>query len=132
MLPRLGLRSAVRREALLGAKAVRKEPDGLPSHARYSDPAMHLGRRHRVLVDEGGRNGLILLLPTQLRICGGAVLAGTAGRIDCEQTLASFPEWETMAFHTLQRFTPESIMGRPKADPEENRDPGQDFCLPCA
>jgi len=53
---------------------------------------MHLDRRHRVLVDEGGCNGLILLSPIQLRIRGGAVLAGTAGRIDCEQTLASFPE----------------------------------------
>jgi hypothetical protein len=78
---------------------------------------MHLGRRHRVLVDEGGRNGLILLLPTQLRICGGAVLAGTAGRIDCEQTLASFPEWETMAFHTLQRFTPDTHDGATKSRP---------------
>jgi hypothetical protein len=24
------------------------------------------------------------------------------------------------------------MMGRPKADPEENREPGQDFRLPCA
>lgn len=53
---------------------------GRPQAGRASGP--DVGRRNRVPVDEGARDGLTGRFTIELRASGGAVLAGTAGRDD--------------------------------------------------
>jgi hypothetical protein len=70
------------------------------------DPAMHLDRRNRVLVDQGDGHGLILVHRTSSAFA--ETLSWPGRRVE---TTASRLLPMKRAFHTLQRFTPDTHDG---------------------
>src|ERR1700719_2223024 len=88
------------------------------------DPAMHLDRWDRVLVDQGDGHGLIPVHRTSSAFAETLSWPGRRVETTASRLLPIIPSGKR-AVHTLQRFTPDTHYGRPKADPGENRDPAK-------
>ena len=85
---------------------------------------MRLDRWDRVLVDQGDGHGLIPVHRTSSAFAETLSWPGRRVETTASRLLPIIPSGKR-AVHTLQRFTPDTHDGATKADPGENRDPGQ-------
>ncbi len=121
-------------QKIIRAETLLEKGQGCHRAQDSCDPAMHLDRRHRVLVDEGRRPQwpdppFTYPAPHLRRRCPGwdGGSKSTASRL-----LPAFPIRKPWRFTRCSVSSLTPMMGRPNAAPEENRDAGQDFRLPCA
>jgi hypothetical protein len=79
------------------------------------DPAMHLDRWDRVLVDQGDGHGLIPVHHTSSAFA--ETLSGPGRRVEMTASRLLPIPFRKRAFHTLQHFTPDTHDGATKSRP---------------